>query len=487
MSSESDVLHPNPLALFGVMWESGLFLNLNTYWDCPTACRYCFSMLNRVSHNWQGRSKTDKSVGKLSNLVNRVFGPRYDDSDALQFFLHEGYPVMVSNTSDPLSALEVEHGYSLQYLQVLADCGSPVNLLSKWQGWSDLDQDTYIAAFKRFERFWASISITADNDASLSLWEPGAPRFAERLAVIRQLANEGIPVDVRCIPFRFDDSFPGGQWDDAETYRPFLEQIRDAGAFGVSVAPLDFGVYQAVACDRVCKQFVADHEWCRSQVDKPWRYFAPDVSIFAEVAGIWSQLCADIGLRFGCHPAFSSFSNRPGNIGGVVVAPDWLDLSLSWVRATMRLRELQEQHGAPIVTTAGMMAEYITRDHRHAGHQFRRNTWSTLPRGAASSADDDALQGALQYVTLENVIRLQTEALTKHGDSLWCDVATAPITPRQGSGQQLCDDDEGLLISYDQNNLRDSWAACRSGNGWDGRTVDELSDAVLANGESPWA
>ena len=121
----SGPLHPTPIRLFRVMWESGLFLNCNVYWDCPVECSYCFSRLNRLAHHTVGKSATHKALGTLSSLVNKAFGPKYDDTDPVQFFLHEGYPVMVSNNTDPLSSLEVEFGYTKQYLETLADCGSP--------------------------------------------------------------------------------------------------------------------------------------------------------------------------------------------------------------------------------------------------------------------------------------------------------------------------------------------------------------------------
>jgi hypothetical protein len=43
-----------------------------------------------------------------------------------------------------------------------------------------------------------------------------------------------------------------------------------------------------------------------------------------------------------------------------------------------------------------------------------------------------------------------------------------------------------VLISYDADNPRESWAACRTQQGWDGRTVEELRGALLVNGQSPW-
>jgi len=439
------LLHPKPIRLLRPMWETGLFLNCNVYWDCPTACRYCFSRLNRIGHNVVGKSATNKALGTLTGLVNKAFGPKYDPTDALQFFLHEHYPVMVSNNSDPLSQLEVAHGYTRQYLEVLADCGSPVNLLSKWAGWEGLDQDAYLATFKRFDRFWASITITADNDASLAKWEPGAPSLEVRLKIIRQLTAAGIAVDVRVIPFFFTDSFPGGPWDDGTTYRPFLQQIKEAGAFGVSLSHLDFSIYDAYAIDETCKQYVRQHEWVCSQLDKPWAYFRPDPSIMAEVSRIWYEEATSLGLKCGVHQAVNSTTCREGDLYCAVVGPDWLDLSLSWVRAAQDFRCLQRQYGALIVATSRQVAEAITAEHRHADHQFSWKSWrDTLPSHATGDMDYEARCDTMpRQVSLADIMAFQMDELT-WPDSILADLATAPVSVE--AGNQLYDEEGGFAL-----------------------------------------
>lgn len=482
------LLHPTPLRLLRVMWESGLFLNCNVYWDCPTACRYCFSRLNRLSHKAVGRAPTDRALGAFNAVLNKAFGPRYDDSDPVQFFLHEGYPVMVSNNSDPLSALEVAHGYTLQYLHALADAGAPVNLLSKWQGWRDLDQDAYLSAFARFKRFWPSITITADNDAALAKWEPGAPSLDERFAIIRQLADAGHWVDVRVIPFLFTDSFPGGQWDDPATYRPFIERCAQAGARGIAVSPLDLSRFDAHACDACVKEYVAEHDWCSSAGDKAWRYWSPDLSMWEEVSRIWYAEIKAAGLQPGIHQCVNSIIAEEGDLACAVVGPEWHDLSLSWVRAAQRLRRAQRELGAPIVTTAAMVAEYTTRGHRHASHRF---DWRHLRDLVPHPITNDDYNVKLLHkpdsgATFADIIRLQLDDITGWPDSLFADIATAPVTPVQGCGEQVYDDEEGVIVSYDAEQSRPTWAACCTRHGWDGRTITELRTATLVDGSSPW-
>lgn len=471
------------------MWESGLFLNCNVYWDCPTNCRYCFSMLNRRSHNVVGKSATDKALGTLVSLVNKVFSPRYDETDPLQFFLREGYPVMVSNNSDPLSALEVEHGYTRQYLDVLADCGSPVNLLSKWQGWKHLDQDAYIETFKRNPNLWCSITITADNDASLRKWEPGAPTLDERLAIIRQLTGAGIQVDVRVVPFIFGDSFPNGDWDDPETYRPFIQRVKDAGAFGLAVAPIDFGIYDAKSCDATCKRWVSANAWSASDQDKPWHYYLPDVDIWRMVSKLWYQEARAAGLRCGVHQGFASTTYEASEPYGVVVGPEWMDRYqyLSWVNTANVLRQMQEDYNAPVIASSRQVAAYTCEGHRHAEQRFRWDKWrDCIPYPIGNVAYQAHCLHDPDGATFEKVMRMQLDTVTKWSDSIWCDIATAPVSAGDDTDEQVADDKDGVMLSYDANRPRSSWASCLAGRGWNGRTQGELADAVLVDGSPAW-
>lgn len=477
------LLHPSPLTPFRLMWKSGLFLNCNVYWDCPTGCRYCFSRLNREHHKTVGKSATDKALGTLVSRVNKAFGPRYDDTDPAQFFLHERYPVLMSNNSDPLSSLEVEHGYARQYLEVLAEVGSPVNVLSKWGGWAGLDQDAYIATFKRFDKFWAAITITADNDAALAKWEPGAPTIDERLAIIRQLSAAGIDVAVAVVPFMLTDGFPNGAWDDPDTYRPFCHAIKEAGAFGVSVSPLDFDIHSAGVLDAVCKQWVAEHLWSRSADDLRWSYYGMDLSVLAQVEACWQVAAGEVGLKFAPHEVVNTILPDPCESLSATVTPGWVDLTLSPLRVAHRLREAHDRLGVPIVTSSKAVAAFLTQDHPHREHRF---SWvkcrDLVPRPITNLEYHAAcLHG--DGATFGDLIRLQIDDMTGWPDTVWGDAGTAPVDVNGGCLEY---EGEGVVISYDAAHPRDTWASCRSDDGWYGRPRDELAEAVFADGEPCW-
>ncbi len=473
--ADEPLLHNSPIRIFRGMWASGIFLNCNVYWACPTGCRYCYARLNRESRGAKGNFNALEGLGKFTSLINKVFGPRYDERSATEFFLHERFPVMLSNNSDPLSPLEAEHGYARQYLQVLADLDMPVCILSKFGGWAGLDQDAYLALFRRFSKLSIAITVTSDNDGCLGWWEPGAPSFLERLKIIRQLSTAGIPVEVQCVPFIPGESFTSGPWDDMETYRAFLQQIREAGAYGVTMSPLCFDRNDAQALGEAEKARVAQMAWCNSELDKRWRYFLPDVSIWAEVSRLFYSEARRQGLRCGLHPAFNSLLAEPGDYDCLSCAPAWVDTSISWLRVAHELRELHEQAGRPLLTTTRHIARRQVADCFWAGHEFAWQSWRDSIPGAWS--DPGYVQRVAvmpETVTLYDVLHFQLQEVTRWSDCLWSDVCTAPAVYE---GAEAQDAEGNVVLCYDRQAPRDSWAVVRAPE-WNGRDILDMGLGV---------
>jgi DNA repair photolyase len=471
------ILSPNPVALFQGMWATGIALNCNVYWGCTTGCRYCYVHLNRQDAKpCDDDADPAAGLGKFALLLNKVFGDRYNPRNATEYLLHERYPMMLSNQSDAFSALEAQHGYTRQYLQVLADLEYPVQILTKLQGWADLDQEAYIALLKRFPQLWVSVTITGDNDEYSRRWEPGAPTPKERLAAVKQLTDAGIPVEVHCTPYIVGESFRGA-WDDPETYKPFLQQVADAGAFGVTVAPLCYDTPDARHITAEDKAYCQEQAWFNSPTDRPWRYFLPETSLWSEVSRIWYAETEPLELQCGLHPAFVSSVAGPPELDNACCCPPWVDRGLSWIVAAQRLRELQdEQDGAPVVVSTGMVADFLAEGTAMAEHVFDWTSWrSNIPHRYRDDAYMTRIKAMPAQVTVRDVLHFQLQEMCRWSNCLWSDVATAPLTPAQGSGEQLCDEQGDLLISYDYHHPRASWAVCRTGHGWDGRTVDEVT------------
>lgn len=481
------LLHNNPLRLYQGMWAAGIALNCNVYWGCPTGCRYCYARLNRLSRGAKGNFDGTAGIRRLTSLVNKVFGPRYNPANAAEFFLHERFPVIVSNNSDPLSQLEVEHGYTRQYLELLADLDLPVYLLSKFGGWAGLDQEAYLALLKRFSRLWVGMTLTADNEACAAAWEPGAPTVETRLGIVKQLTKAGIPVAVQCVPNIPGMSFASGAWDDPATYRPFLERIKAAGAYAITMSPLNFDRNDVQVLGEAEKAWVVENgAWCKSEPDKPWRYFVPDVSVWEETSRVFYGEARRQGLRCGIHQAFVSLAAEPGELDSVVCPPEWVDRSMSWLYLSAQLRAAQEKHGKPIVTSTREVANVLAARCSWADHEFAWSSWRDSIPGKWMNAEYTARVAAMpKTVTVADVIHFQMQTLCGWSDCLWSDQATAPVGLAEEPGVQLVTDEGNYLLSYDRTSPRDSWAVCRSPE-WDGRSAEALEDAVLLSGEAAW-
>jgi DNA repair photolyase len=481
------ILYQNPIAMFQGMWATGIYLNCNVYHSCTTGCRYCYVALNRKSEARRQAERDCTSpfhgLSKLTGILNKVFSPRCNEQNATEYFLRERWPMMLSNNSDPLSALELEHGFTYQYLSVLADLEYPVQILTKGQAWHQLDKEKWIALFKRFPRLWVSVTITADNDECRAEWEPNGSSIDDRFSMVEELTREGIACEVHCTPFIPSDSFRSGPWDDIETYRPFIQRVKAAGAFGVTLAPLCFDSTDARVLDRESRAYCTAQQWCNSTTDKPWRLFLPDVSIWECISRLWYSEAKSIGLQCGLHPSFVSLCGDGNELDSSCCTPAWVDKSGSWINTANRLRRAQDEHKAPIILWADGAAEYQTRKVPYNDHEFSWSSWlSQIPHSYRDAGYEARIASMPKYVRAEDVVSFQLQEMCRWSDSLWVDQCVAPATLEKGT--QLVDDCGNLLVTYDRSSQRDSWAVCRTGHGWDGRTQEDLASAVTADGQA---
>lgn len=183
---------------------------------CSHACIYCFSRLNQP----------DRTVD-VEALMRQIAD--YPDRRAWHAqLLQDGYPVVISNRSDPFS--RNNYRKMLPVLRVLHDLGIPMSFQTK--GGLGIDE---ALEFLRPAVWYISIS-TLDAELSARM-EPGAPPPAERLALIRRLTQAGHHVVVGFNPCV-------KEWQpDPE---PLLRSVRRAGATGVWIELLHFN-YRQVA------------------------------------------------------------------------------------------------------------------------------------------------------------------------------------------------------------------------------------------------
>ncbi|MBS7634917.1 radical SAM protein [Candidatus Bathyarchaeota archaeon] len=103
-------------------------------------------------------------------------------------------PVMLSDSTDPYQPLEKEYKITRRCLEVLANYGFPLLIVTK----SDLVVRD-IDIFKKTPTV-VSMTITTNRDDISTLIEPNAPKPDARFSALKKVSEEGIPTVVRVDP-----------------------------------------------------------------------------------------------------------------------------------------------------------------------------------------------------------------------------------------------------------------------------------------------
>jgi DNA repair photolyase len=188
---------------------------INPYRGCEFACRYCFA---RYTHEFM-----ELSPGE--DFETRIFAKKWSASafasELRRIPLGDG--IGIGTATDPYQPAERRYGLTRRMLELIAsDYGHRVSLITK----SDLvarDVDA-IAEVNRRNRMEVFVTITTLDRDLARLLEPKAPRPDLRMAAVRALADEGLPVGVTASPV-----LPGLN-DSMESLDAVAEAARDAGA-----------------------------------------------------------------------------------------------------------------------------------------------------------------------------------------------------------------------------------------------------------------
>ncbi|NQU23244.1 MAG: hypothetical protein HQ567_18345 [Candidatus Nealsonbacteria bacterium] len=196
-------------------FPSGHRYCINVYTGCQHECRYCYAA------GYASRQPACKNTFR-ADLVK--------DLDALDAYDVPPAPVHISNSTDPLQPLELEHRHSLYTLDKLAQRRhrfTTVTVLTKNP--AILTDQRYIQVLHELNqlsvdhprREWfkenghpplrVECSLAFHNDESRKVLDPAAPSVESRMAAILFLSQENIPVVVRIDPLFPRDPLPGGK------------------------------------------------------------------------------------------------------------------------------------------------------------------------------------------------------------------------------------------------------------------------------------
>ena len=230
--------------------------SINPYRGCEHGCIYCYA---RPSHAYLGFSPG------LDFETRLVFKP--DAAALLRAELaRPGYscaPVALGSNTDPYQPVERDLGITRAVLEVLAECGHPVMIVTKS---ARVERDVDIlGAMAEANRCSVAVSVTTLDRSLARRMEPRASAPHRRLETVRRLTAAGIPTGVMAapmIPFL----------NDAEL-ETILEHAREAGALGASYTMLRLPLEIA----DLFREWLAEHYPDRAQrvlersPRHPWR------------------------------------------------------------------------------------------------------------------------------------------------------------------------------------------------------------------------
>ena len=171
--------------------DIGFDRSINPYRGCEHGCVYCYA---RPTHAWLGLSPGQ-------DFESRLFA-KPDAARLLRAELaRPGYrcaPIAMGTNTDPYQPVERERRITRGILEVLAECGHPVTIVTKSALiLRDLDILAPMAA-RRLAR--AAVSVTTLDRRLANRMEPRASTPAKRLGAIRALAEAGVPTAVMAAP-----------------------------------------------------------------------------------------------------------------------------------------------------------------------------------------------------------------------------------------------------------------------------------------------
>lgn len=162
----------------------GLKYNMNLYRGCQHRCIYCDSRSQCYGIDHFDREILVK-VNAIDLLRKELARKRVKG------------PIGLGSMNDPYMPVEEQLNVTGRALQVIAQFGFPVHIITK----SDLvlrDLETLIRINERYAAI--SFTITTADDGLGKKVEPGAPLVSDRLKAMRVLADHGIRTGVTMMP-----------------------------------------------------------------------------------------------------------------------------------------------------------------------------------------------------------------------------------------------------------------------------------------------
>lgn len=171
--------------------DVGMYYSMNPYAGCEHGCIYCYA---RNTHEYWGYSA---GLDFERKVIVKVNAPQL----LRQFLMSPKWqpvPISLSGNTDCYQPAEQKYRLTRKLLEVCNEFNQPVGLISK-NGGMVRDKDIFKELAKK-NLVSVMVTITTFNEDLRRVMEPRTTTAQQRLRLIKELSDEGVPVGVMMGP-----------------------------------------------------------------------------------------------------------------------------------------------------------------------------------------------------------------------------------------------------------------------------------------------
>ncbi len=271
----------------------GLDYGMNLYRGCQHHCIYCDSR-----SQCYGNARFDEDVLVKANAIGILH-------DELRRKRKRGV-IGTGSMNDPYMPLEAETRLAARALEVIADHGFGVHVITKSA--LVLRDIPLLQRIARRSSAAVSLTLTTTDDDLARRVEPGAPPPSERLRALRELADAGIEARVALMPVL---PFLEDTWQSVEA---IVERAKDCGVRAVVAS---FGVtlrdrQRAHFYRRLDESFPGVRRQYEERFGDRYVCASPDSET---LRARFETLCATYGIRTSVRPLLAPSADEPELFG----------------------------------------------------------------------------------------------------------------------------------------------------------------------------
>lgn len=212
---------------------------VDSHSGCSFSCAYCFSKnLMRNPERWSAKRRLVERLGglqaewplkKFLAFLRRDLKGRIPE--AMYPLLDQGQPIQIGALGEPFDLAELESGWMLRALSLIAKLKQPVRISTK--GADVILRDEYLDAFREARDYvWVNFSIIHPEDDIVRKIDIGAPPPSRRFEAMKALSEIGVKVGLRyrpALPPLFNKGVNG-----RPAWQVMIDKAVEAGAIAVS-------------------------------------------------------------------------------------------------------------------------------------------------------------------------------------------------------------------------------------------------------------